>query len=321
MATISQSTSKPIEINSTKYFVYCGIGGILACGTTHFGMTPIDMLKCRMQVDPRAYRGIFDGIRKVTSTKGLHGLYLGGTATFIGYSLQGMGKYGFYEYFKYAYGQAVGSDRAQKHKTLLYLSASATAEFLADIMLCPLETIKVRMQTAAPGTAVGGFASTLNQIRSAEGLQGFYKGIGPLWLRQIPYTMVKFASFENIVEAIYSRVLQRPKSQLSKAQQLGVTFAAGYLAGIMCAIVSHPADTVVSKLNSVARSKGPGQSQTTVSTILKDLGFRGLWTGLMPRIFMIGTLTATQWLIFDSFKVKTGLPTTGGDGSDDGKRH
>ncbi|KAJ1719770.1 Cu/Pi carrier [Coemansia erecta] len=322
MSTLSTSTTRPIEINSNKYFVYCGIGGILACGTTHFGMTPIDMLKCRMQVDPKAYRGIFDGIRKVAGSKGLHGLYLGGTATFIGYSLQGMGKYGFYEYFKYAYGQAVGSDRAQRHKTLLYLSASASAEFLADIMLCPLETIKVRMQTAAPGTAVGGFASTLSQIRSAEGLQGFYKGIGPLWLRQIPYTMVKFASFENIVEAIYSRVLQRPKSQLSKAQQLGVTFAAGYLAGIMCAIVSHPADTVVSKLNSVARSKNnsSGQAQTTVSTILKELGFRGLWTGLLPRIFMIGTLTATQWLIFDSFKVKTGLPTTGGDGSDDSKR-
>ncbi|KAJ2786309.1 Cu/Pi carrier [Coemansia interrupta] len=309
MTTLSKNATRPIEINSTKYFAYCGIGGILACGTTHFGMTPIDMLKCRMQVDPKAYHGIFSGIRKVASTKGLSGLYLGGTATFIGYSLQGMGKYGFYEYFKYAYGQVVGQDRAQRHKTLLYLSASASAEFLADIMLCPLETIKVRMQTAAPGTSVGGFASTLGGIRVAEGLRGFYKGIGPLWLRQIPYTMVKFASFENIVEAIYSRVLQRPKSQLSKPQQLGVTFAAGYLAGIMCAVVSHPADTVVSKLNS------RGEGQTTVSSILKDLGFRGLWAGLLPRIFMIGTLTATQWLIFDAFKVRTGLPTTGGDGS------
>jgi len=28
-----------------------------------------------------------------------------------------------------------------------------------------------------------------------------------------------------------------------------VTFAAGYIAGVFCAVVSHPADTVVSKLN------------------------------------------------------------------------
>lgn len=29
------------------------------------------------------------------------------------------------------------------------------------------------------------------------------------------------------------------------------------------------------------------------------------------RIIMIGTLTALQWLIYDSFKVYAGLPTTG----------
>ncbi|KAJ2705161.1 Cu/Pi carrier [Coemansia sp. IMI 203386] len=303
---------KAIEINSNKYFVYCGLGGILACGTTHFSMTPIDMLKCRLQVNPQAYKGIIDGLSKVSkSPVGFRGLYLGGTATLLGYSLQGMGKYGFYEYFKYTYGQIVGADTAVRHKTLLYLGASATAEFLADLMLCPLETIKVRMQTAIPGSQIGGFTATLQQILSTEGVNGFYKGIGPLWFRQIPYTMVKFASFENIVEMIYKKILNRPKDAFSKSQQLGVTFAAGYMAGILCAVVSHPADTIVSKLNSVGKT---AENKKSVASIVRELGFTGIWTGLVPRIFMIGTLTAAQWFIFDSFKVKTGLPTTGGDG-------
>ncbi|KAJ2635335.1 Cu/Pi carrier [Coemansia sp. RSA 1286] len=297
--------------------MYCGLGGILACGTTHFSMTPIDMLKCRLQVNPQAYKGIIDGLRKVSkSPVGFRGLYLGGTATLLGYSLQGMGKYGFYEYFKYTYGQIVGADTAARHKTLLYLGASATAEFLADLMLCPLETIKVRMQTAIPGTQIGGFAATLQQILSTEGVHGFYKGIGPLWFRQIPYTMVKFASFENIVEMIYKQILNRPKDTFSKSQQLGVTFAAGYMAGILCAVVSHPADTIVSKLNSV----GKAAENKSVASIVRELGFTGIWTGLAPRIFMIGTLTAAQWFIFDSFKVKTGLPTTGGDGDNKASR-
>jgi solute carrier family 25 phosphate transporter 3 len=30
-----------------------------------------------------------------------------------------------------------------------------------------------------------------------------------------------------------------------------VTFSSGYLAGIFCAIISHPADTMVSKLNNM----------------------------------------------------------------------
>ncbi|KAJ1964831.1 Cu/Pi carrier [Dipsacomyces acuminosporus] len=299
-----------IEVNSPKYFVYCGLGGILACGTTHFSMTPIDMLKCRLQVNKDAYKSIFDGFKKVSAQEGVKGLFLGGTPTFIGYSLQGMGKYGFYEFFKYTYGNLVGEGVASKYKTGLYLSASASAEFLADIMLCPMEALKVKLQTSKEPFAKG-FSEALHKIYAKEGMNGFYKGLTPLWLRQIPYTMVKFASFENIVAAIYKNFLSKPKEQYSKGQQLGVTFVAGYMAGILCAIVSHPADTLVSKLNNIAKAEGESTGALAMR-ILKDLGFAGVWTGLAPRIFMIGTLTALQWFIYDTFKVQTGLPTTGG---------
>lgn len=36
----------------------------------------------------------------------------------------------------------------------------------------------------------------------------------------------------------------------------------------------------------------------------RKLGMAGLWKGLMPRIVMIGTLTALQWFIYDAFKVR-----------------
>jgi solute carrier family 25 phosphate transporter 3 len=43
------------------------------------------------------------------------------------------------------------------------------------------------------------------------------------------------------------------------------------------------------------------------------MGIPALFTrGLPLRIVMIGTLTAAQWAIYDSFKVFIGLPTTGG---------
>ena len=64
---------------------------------------------------------------------------------------------------------------------------------------------------------------------------------------------------------------------------------------VFCAIVSHPADTIVSYMN-----KAQG---ATVGSAAKDLGFKGMWAGLGPRIVMIGTLTALQWFIYDSVKV------------------
>lgn len=110
-------------------------------------------------------------------------------------------------------------------------------------------------------------------------------------LFQIPYTMMKFASFETIVEMIYDR-LPGQKSEYGKGAQTAVSFVAGYLAGIACAIVSHPADVMVSKLNAT-RKDGEAFGAAT-ARIYKDIGFGGLWNGLVVRIFMIGTLTGRE---------------------------
>jgi solute carrier family 25 phosphate transporter 3 len=119
-------------------------------------------------------------------------------------------------------------------------------------------------------------------------------------MRQIPYTMMKFACFERTVEALYKYVVPKPRAECSKPEQLVVTFTAGYIAGVFCALVSHPADTVVSKLN---QDRG-----STAFQIAKKLGWKGMWQGLTARIFMIGTLTALQWFIYDSVKVYFRLP-------------
>ena len=54
-----------------------------------------------------------------------------------------------------------------------------------------------------------------------------YKGLYPLWGRQIPYTMMKFASFETIVEMIYG-YMPGKKSDYGRGTQTAVSFAAGY---------------------------------------------------------------------------------------------
>lgn len=272
-------------------------------------VTPLDLVKCRLQVDPKMYTGIFNGWKVIGAKEGIRGLYTGWLPTAIGYSMQGACKYGFYELFKKKYTDIVGEETAYRYRTSVYLAASASAEVIADVALCPMEALKVRMQTSLTPYSNGAVAG-FGRLMREEGFSGFYKGLTPLWLRQIPYTMMKFASFERTVEAIYKYALSRPRQEYNKTQQLGVTFISGYIAGVFCAIVSHPADTLVSKLNNVP--KGAGESTLQLSVRLtKELGFKGVWRGLTPRIVMIGTLTALQWFIYDSYKVYTGLPTTG----------
>ncbi|KAL9097495.1 MAG: hypothetical protein Q9165_000391 [Trypethelium subeluteriae] len=294
-----------IELFSGTYFGACTLGGIIACGPTHTSVTPLDLVKCRRQVDPKIYTSNLSAWSSIYRAEGIRGVFFGWSPTFIGYSFQGAGKYGFYEVFKYFYG-----DRwfPNTNKTVVYLAASASAEFLADIALCPWEAIKVRMQTTLPPYAHN-LREGWSKVVAQEGISGLYKGLYPLWGRQIPYTMVKFATFEEAVAQIY-RTLGKPKESYNALQQTGVSFLGGYIAGIGCAVVSHPADVMVSKLNS--DRKAGESAAAAMSRIYGNIGFAGLWNGLGVRIVMIGTLTAFQWLIYDSFKVYLGLPTTGG---------
>ena len=248
-----------IEPNSSKYFLTCMLGGVIACGPTHTLVVPLDLVKTRRQVDPKLYTGNFSAWRSIFAKEGLRGVFFGWSPTFVGYSFQGLGKYGFYEIFKHEYGDNLAP---KMNRTLVYLSASASAEFIADILLCPFEAIKVRMQTTLPP-----YANTMREgwskITAKEGIAGLYKGIVPLWGRQIPYTMCKFATFEETVKLIYKQ-LGHPKDSYSPLAQTGVSFLGGYIAGIACAVISHPADVMVSKLN--ADRKGKPQLQPDSSS-------------------------------------------------------
>jgi len=118
--------------------------------------------------------------------------------------------------------------------------------------------------------------------------------------------MAKFVVYEKVVEAIYKRV---DKSTLSDGAKTGVNLGSGLIAGFAAAIVSQPADTMLSKIN---KTKGlPGESTTSrLIKIAKDLGLRGSYTGIGARLFMVGTLTAGQFAIYGD--IKRVLGATGG---------
>ncbi|KAI6798989.1 hypothetical protein KC332_g15958 [Hortaea werneckii] len=259
----AQANVGKIELYSAKYYATCTFGGLMACGATHWGVTPLDLVKCRRQVDSKLYTSNMQGWRTIMAQDGFRGVYTGGAPTFFGYSVQGALKYGCYEFFKKFYSDLAGPENAVAYKTWIYLAGSASAEFFADIGLCPFEAVKVRMQTTMPPFAKGTWDG-MSKIVSSEGIGGLYKGLYPLWGRQIPYTMMKFASFETIVEMMYAR-LPGEKSDYSKGAQTGVAFTSGYLAGILCAIVSHPADVMVS-----AGNIGPDDREYIDANIVRE---------------------------------------------------
>lgn len=44
------------EVGTMKFYAYCAVGGALSCGLTHTMVVPLDLVKCRIQVDPAKYK-------------------------------------------------------------------------------------------------------------------------------------------------------------------------------------------------------------------------------------------------------------------------
>jgi solute carrier family 25 (mitochondrial phosphate transporter), member 3 len=179
------------------------LGGVLACGLTHAGITPLDVAKCNMQVytivsygdppsshrsqvNPTKYKGSISALKTIVAEEGTKGVWKGFGPTLIGYSLQGMFKYGLYEIFKDYYMNLAGEEASNNYKGAIWLAGSASAEFFADIALCPLEMTKVKIQTSPAGTFPVPFGAAWAEMGRTKVETRFpFGSLIPLWSRQV----------------------------------------------------------------------------------------------------------------------------------------
>ncbi|KAG0301155.1 mitochondrial phosphate carrier protein [Linnemannia gamsii] len=301
----SIQTQATIAPTGASLYARYALAGAICCGVTHGALTPVDVVKTRIQLEPTVYnKGMGAAFRQVVKAEGSGVLLTGFGPTFAGYFLQGAFKFGGYEFWRKTFIDALGTETAQNNRTLIYSVSSGIAEFFADVALCPLEATRIRLvsQPSFATGLVGGFSRILKE----EGvIRGFYSGFGPILLKQVPYTMTKFVVYERVLEAVLDAA--GPKEKISGSTMTAINLGSGLAAGIAAAIVSQPADTLLSKIN---KSSGTGTITSRLVGLASELGVRGLFLGLGPRIVMVGTLTAFQFAIYGDLKAAFGA--TGG---------
>lgn len=87
---------------------------------------------------------------------------------------------------------------------------------------------------------------------------------------------------------------------LSPSSKFGIDLGSGIIAGFAAAILSQPADTLLSQIN-----KGHGPSGSTayrLKVLAQQAGFKGLFAGLGPRMIMTAGLVSGQFLLYDGVK-------------------
>jgi len=299
---------KPPAPTGIDLYARFAFAGAMCCSITHAALTPVDVVKTRIQLDPQTYnKGMIGGFRQIIAKEGAGALLTGFAPTAAGYFVQGALKFGGYEFFKKQFVTRLSPESAADYRTGIYLASSAMAEFFADVALCPLEATRIRLVSDPKfATSMPGAMSRL--LREQGVIKGFYSGFGPILFKQVPYTMAKFVVYERLSETIYAS-LSTPKDKLSNGMITSVNLGSGLGAGLVAAVISQPADTLLSKIN---KQKG-AEGESITSRLMKlagELGAKGLFTGLGARLVMVGSLTAFQFAIYGD--IKRVLNATGG---------
>ena len=243
--------------------------------------------------------------RQIVAGEGAAALLTGFGPTAVGYLIQGGGKFAGYEFFKKKFVElAGGPENAVPHRTAIYLGASAAAEFFADIALCPLEATRIRL-VSQRGFATG-LTSGFMRLAREEGLRGFYSGFVPLLFKQVPYAVGQFSVHEAAVEMMYRAMGPERRAKLTHLESTGVELTSGIVAGVAAAVLSHPADTLLSAMNKGAGDKSQG-STSRLFSLAREFGPRRLLTtGLGPRVLMTCGLVSGQFVIYAQCKALVG---------------
>jgi len=164
-------------------------------------LTPVELIKCRLQVEDsrsRRYKGPLDCFRQTWRADGLRALYTGHTATMLREIPGGAAYFGMYEVFVKAF-TPVGKTKDDVHPLLLACAGSCGGVAYWTIFF-PADTVKSKMQTDSQSQGVvkksSSFSSTFSSTFRKEGPKGLYAGLGVTLLRAVPSNFCIFFCYE-----------------------------------------------------------------------------------------------------------------------------
>jgi hypothetical protein len=152
--------------------------------------------------------------------------------------------------------------------------ASALAKSIVLLFVSPLNLIKVRME-APESTAYTGIIDAVRSIKAAEGYRGFYRGLLPSYMRDVPFAGLVygfFCQYQGLLQPLtpYYNVL------------------AGSLAGITATFLTHPFDLLRVRFQFAYLSHVPEHHYSSLSQAVKAIysteGLQGFYRGVVPRV-------------------------------------
>uniref|UniRef100_A0A7S3LWY5 Uncharacterized protein n=1 Tax=Palpitomonas bilix TaxID=652834 RepID=A0A7S3LWY5_9EUKA len=201
---LTAGENRPLTIKET-FVAGCGAGFCAA-----FILTPVELVKCRMQVQELEmkagrvlevnYKNTFDCFKRTLFNEGLSGLYRGHIATLLR-EIPGNGAwFATYEIACNAIAAQAGCERYELGPLSL-IAAGGLGGMAYWSAFYPADTVKSKMQTASVHEKQT-FLSVMRKTFANEGVSGLYRGFGLTLVRAVPANAAIFAVYEMVSRAI-----------------------------------------------------------------------------------------------------------------------
>jgi solute carrier family 25 phosphate transporter 3 len=279
-------------------FLRFSLSGAICASGVHLALTPLDVVKTKVQIDPDRYPKILPAFQSVWKEEGPSTFFTGWLPTVCGHFFAGGVLFATTEVIRRSLTDAAGAN-AMSLEVPIILAAATIASGTAAVLYCPFDAVRIR-SVSQPSYGANAIEIASRMVKE-EGIEVLTDAIPVFVAKQVPYAAVKFTIFDLTTEYLYQTY---PLAQEDLKLSLGISLIGGVLAGIAAATVSNPADAVISELKKAKSDQSP---QEAFQALLDRGGVQALFKGLSIRMVLYSLTAAFQFLVYDGVRFALGV--------------
>ena len=254
-------------------------------------LQPLDVLRTRLQADattgkPQSLAGTMRSIFAGDgSGPALQNLWRGTSATMM--RVGGGAAVHFYilQYLRSLDDESVPV-RNKQLKNALFGAISRAA---AVISLCPITTVKTRMEVSGAAAAAYAYRNVphaLATVCRTEGVLALWRGVGPALASNVPFSAIHYSLYSTLQQELGQRFRVDQQGGVSRTS---VNFASGAIASVLATCLTQPFDVWRTRamLQLAAGSKPAFAAGTS------------LLAGVGPRLAKRTLQTAVLWTCYE----------------------
>ncbi|XP_043696454.1 mitoferrin-like [Telopea speciosissima] len=173
--------------------------GVVATTASDAVLTPMDVVKQRLQLRSSPYSGVKDCVVRMLREEGLRAFYASYRTTIVMNAPFTAVHFATYEAVKKVLNE-VSPENAREERLLVHITAGGAAGALAGAVTTPLDVVKTRLQCQGVGGAdtfgSSSIRMALKQIVSKEGPQALLQGLKPRILFHAPAAAICWSTYE-----------------------------------------------------------------------------------------------------------------------------